>query len=545
MRALTCLLLLLAVTAPASLRAQETNGNGSRNGSAALLARAESLAAEGRHREAAEAFSEALRDSPGSESIRYRMAAQLAYAKEYEAAETEYRKLTGSSNPSMAALARNSLSGMAEEKQQTERFTLAQTDQRLHEAEARKQQAQRERAYRAREAAMKSREADFQKRQEIYDLLEAGETREALEKIDQYTRTNSLPLDLQYSRIYALQRLQEYSAADEALAAMPDEAKANPEYWLIRGRNQLTRRQPAQARESFITAASLAKGTDLERQIRVELRSLPPELRPDAWTWGELRLDAFYTARFSDAIFYGELRQGIFIPGARWIQPFLQLDFTLDTRTGQIAGVPQVFANNLAGGHAGVRIRLIPGESLWLYGLAGIQKDLKDTTRYNGQWFFDWRTGIRGYKGFGPGLLFLDPSWYFKTPEGRWDTTSRLAWFAEGGADAAWYSLYENLIAYGQLREGFRVLETGGWMGWDVYALQQGSADSEGLYYNNFVEAGLGLRLITKLLPMTSLITRVEYVGGAYFGVDNQNSRGSLPSAYDDFRITLSLWAEW
>lgn len=505
---------------------------------AALTAQAESLAARGKHRESAEKFAEALRLSPGVESIRFRMAAQKAFDRRFDEALGVYRELSSSTNPAMAGLARNSIRAIEDETARVEALRNAQVAFRAREMELRQEQAAREREF-------KAREADLKKRQEIFDLFEAGADDAGLERLEEYARTKPVPVDLQFSAVFALQRLGEFAAANSVLDNMPPAAQSSPDGLMARARNERALGHSRTAWDSLSAAATAAAGTPKEKEVREEIAGLPAEENFGKRTWGELQLDALYMTRFSDAIFYGQLREGTFVPGARWIQPFVQLDFTLDTKSGEVDGVSQVYANNLAGAHAGVRVRLIPRQEVWLYGLAGIQKDLRDTTRYEGAWFPDARVGLRGFKGFGPGLAFLSQSSLLKPSGPRWEPRARLAWFAEGGGDAAWYSLYQNVIAYGQLREGFRVLESGGWLGVDVYALQQGTVDTLGLYYNNFVEIGGGLRFTARLRRATSLITRLEYLGGSYLGIDNDNSRGTLPAAYEDLRLTISLWADW
>ena len=539
MRAALSLLVALAMGATAA--AEEAASSDA----ASLTAQAESLAAQGKHRESAEVFAGALRLSPDSESIRFRMAAQMAFDRRFEEALGIYRELSSSANPAMASLARNSIRAIAEENARVEALKSEQAAFRIREAafRVREQESRREQA--ARERALKAREADLKKRQEIFDLFQAGADSAGLERLHEYARANPVPVDLQFSAVFALQRLGEFSEANGVLDGMPPAAQTSPGWLVARARNERALGRPGAAWDSLSAAATAAAGTPGEDEVRDEIAGLPAQENLGKKTWGELQLDALYMARFDDSIFYGQLREGTFVPGARWIQPFVQLDFTLDTKSGEVDGVSQVYANNLAGAHAGVRVRLIPRQEVWLYGLVGIQKDLRYTTRFQGAWFPDARVGVRGFKGIGPGLYFLSQSTFFDPSGPRWAPRPRLGWFAEGGWDAAWYSLYQNIIGYGQLREGVRVLETGGWLGVDVYALQQGTLDSLGLYYNNFVEVGGGLRLTARLRRSTSLITRLEYVGGSYLGIANDNSRGTLPAAYEDIRLTISLWSDW
>jgi hypothetical protein len=526
---------LLAAGLPFRALAQPTGADGT----AALVAQAEELAARGDNRKAEQLLSEAAKAAPGVESIQFRLATVQVYQRRYDEAATIYRALTESKNSAMAALARNSLAALDEEKRRQAEAQGAYVASGARTAEQKRLQAERERAYAA-------KEADLQARQEIYDLFQAGDDKEAIAKLDDYGTSNPVPVDLQYARVYGLQRMRRFTDAGRVLEAMPAETRTSPEWLLAQATTERGLGRNEAAWEAINAAAQEAEGTPLQEVIEQEIDGLPNEANLDKNAWGELQLDAAYLARFPDTIFYGEIREGTFVPGARWLQPFVQLDFTLDTNSGSgINGVPQVYANNLAGGHLGLRARLIPNENIWAYGLVGVQKDLRDTTRYNGDWFLDWRVGLRGYKGIGPGLTFLSNNWYTKPPAKKWDWQPRAAWFVEGGGDAAYWSLYENFIAYGSLREGVRFLETGGWLAFDLYALQQGTTDSLGLYYNNFGEIGGGLRATARIGRRTTFVTRVEGIGGAYSGINNDNSRGTLPSTYEDLRVIFSLWWEW
>lgn len=504
-----------------------------------LLGRAESFSAHGDHRAAAETFAKALESAPGQESLRFRMAAEHVYAGELDTAEGHFLSLASSPNPAIAVLAKNSLDAIAAERRRVAGEEARQAEYERRAAAQKLAQAARERAFRA-------READLAARQAIYDHFAAGQDAEGLMSLDGYAQGRVLPPELVYEGVFALQRMGRLREAAARLEAMPEAVKATPGWLLVHGRIQRALGRNAAAWESFSAARAAAAGLPEESTaISREIQALPAEANLDRWTWGELQLDGLYMTRFWDAIAYGRIRQGTFVPGARWIQPFLEAGFTLDTKSGLAGGLSQVYANNLAGFHVGARIRLVPNEDIWVYAMVGAEKDLRGTTRFDGAWFLDWRAGFRGYKGIGPGINFLAEATLLEPSGPRWALHPRLAWFAEGGWDAAYYSLYENFIAYGALREGFRLLEVGGWIGLDAYALQQGTADSQGLYYNNFIEFGGGLRATARIDRGIRIVTRAEYLGGIYSGREADNSRGTLPASYADLRITISLWCEW
>lgn len=504
----------------------------------ALLEDAEKQAGQGDHSAAAESLARAGKLAPEQESIQYRQATQLVFLLKFDQAKEIFSRLTQSSNPQLAGMARNSLSALHDEQTRVADYEARADRMRLTTAA---QQA----AMRAKERELRHREADLQTRQEIYDLFAAGETGLGLDRFTAYVKGNTAPIDLRYAAIYALQRERRATEAAAALEALPAEEHSTAEWLLARGRTLRALGRGREAWRDFDTARQVGEGTPLALEADAEIRALPSEANLNRWAWGELQLDAVHLFRFDDTIFYGQVREGTFVPGARWIQPFVQADFTLDTKSGAADGVSQVYSNNLAGVHAGVRIRPFAREAIWLYGTIGMQKDLRGTTRFEGSWFLDWRVGVRAYKGYGPGLTFATAPDFGQVWMGPLDVHHRAAWFVEGGLNAAYYSLYENFIAYYEARAGFRVLEIGSRVGFDLYALQQGTLDSRGLYYNNFIETGVGVRAIARLQPGVALITRVEAIGGAYLGRDAENSRGSLGSSYGDARVTVSLWAEW
>ncbi len=503
-----------------------------------LLMEAETQAGRGDHSGAAQSLAEAVKAAPDQEPIQFRLATQLVFQRKFDQASEIFTRLAGSSNVRIAALAKDSLSALRDEEARRSDFERRANKMRVQGNAERDQQSVRNREFRR-------READQQAKQDIYDLFAAGETEQGLNRFAAYESGNTVPIDLRYSAIYAMQRQGRAAEAAAALDALPVAEQSSPRWLLARGRTARAMNRDGEAWKDFDAARIAAAGTPLADEAEAEITALPMEANLNRWAWGELQLDAVHLFRFADTIFYGQVRQGTFIPGARWIQPFLQADFTVDTNSGVTNGVSQVYANNLAGIHAGVRIRPFAQESIWLYGMVGIQNDLRGTTRFDGGWFFDWRVGARAFKGFGPGLSFAtDPDFTVGFP-GSLELRPRAAWFVELGADGAYYSLYENFIAFYAAREGIRFLEVGSRIGLDVYALQQGTVDGRGLYYNNFFEVGAGVRATARLSPGVSLITRLEAVGGAYLGRDAELSRGTLGSNYGDVRITVSLWAEW
>jgi hypothetical protein len=250
------------------------------------------------------------------------------------------------------------------------------------------------------------------------------------------------------------------------------------------------------------------------------------------------------------------------VPGARWIEPFLQADFSLDSDPygGGADGLSTVYNENLAGFHAGARIRPFAEQSFTLYVLGGIQKDLRGTEERQGEWFWELIAGLNGFWAWGPGsqwaavdletaspggLPVLPRSALQWTPAAWGPVQPNLDWFVEVGGDAAYYTRLQNAIGYGQSRQGLRLARFGRAAAFDAYILQNLVMDTEGNYYDNFCEAGPGLRFVTAPVGAAVFTTSVDYVLGAYLGRNTGNTRGSLDSTYSDFRITASLSLRW
>jgi hypothetical protein len=120
-----------------------------------------------------------------------------------------------------------------------------------------------------------------------------------------------------------------------------------------------------------------------------------------------------------------------------------------------------------------------------------------------------------------------------------------LDWFVEVGGDAAYYTRLQDSIGYGQSRQGFRLARFGRAAAFDAYVLQNLVMDIEGNYYDNFFEAGPGLRFVTAPVGAAVFTTSVDYVLGSYLGRNSNNTRGTLDSTYSDFRITASFSLRW
>jgi hypothetical protein len=197
-----------------------------------------------------------------------------------------------------------------------------------------------------------------------------------------------------------------------------------------------------------------------------------------------------------------------------------------------------------------------------LYVLGGVQKDLRGTEQHKGEWFSEIIAGLNGYWAWGPGKEWTTIDLEEASPGGlptlaansqasRWALNNwspprlRFDWFVEAGGDAAYYSRLPDCLAYGQSRQGARILQFGKAAAVDIYGLENLTMDTKGNYYDNYFEAGPGMRFVTAPVGAAVLTTSVDYVLGSYLGRNSNNTRGDTAANYSDFRLTVALSLRW
>ncbi len=151
-----------------------------------------------------------------------------------------------------------------------------------------------------------------------------------------------------------------------------------------------------------------------------------------------------------------------------------------------------------------------------------------------------YKTGIASWRLL-EGTFVPRPRWSLN----NWSPVRfRADWFVEAGDDAAYYKLPSDGLAYGQSRQGVRVMQFGKAAAVDTYALENLSMDTWFNYYDNDFEADLGLRVVTSRVGAAVLTTSADYVLGSYLSRNN-NTRGDTAANYSDSRLTLPLSVRW
>ena len=511
-----------------------------------LVNQATALSNEGRHSEAVSVLEKSAAAEPGNEGVSFRLATAMVFSRRYAEARSLFAQLSRSWDSQMAAMASSSLAAL----DRAEAEELAAKAKPPSAAELKAQ------------AEYLERKALLERRQKVYELLSAGDDGKALENIASLEKRNEATPALLREKAAILGRMDQTREAIEILRRVAQLENPAKETKLQLASLLMKEGQTAEAFEIWRELRNNHGETPEGRQAALEIDALAPALNLERWSWGELDLYASYLQRYNIGVANGRLRQGTYVPGARWIEPFVQADFSLDSDPygGGAEGLSTIYNENLAGFHAGARIRPFATQSFTLYALGGIQKDLRGTEQHHGEWFWELIAGVNGFWAWGPGKEWSYVDIQAATPGGlpvlprsvanwkpnTWGPVSfRLDWFVEAGGDAAYYTRLSDGIAYGQSRQGLRLVQFGKAAAFDAYALENLTMDTTGNYYDNYFEAGPGMRLVTAPVGAAIFTTSVEYVLGSYLGRNAGDTRGDIEPTYSDFRITASLSLRW
>ena len=514
----------------------------------ASLQAAEISASQGKHEQAAMILTRAVAASPGDEQLSYRLAAQEAFAKRTADAKWRFGVLTKSSDRQLAAMAQASLEA------------LKQSEQREEEAARPVASPARVAVDERRQAEYRRREQALARKQRVYDLVRTKDDEAVVAAVDELATRGEATSALRMEQVYALQRTGRTARALEILDSLPE---ANTgETGLMRATLLLNLGRTGEAYEGFRSVRDASPDSLEGRRAAAQIAALPPAANLDRWFWGEMDLYGTYLGRYGIGVAAGRIRQGAYVPGARWIEPFVQADFSLDSSSKVGEGITTIYNENLAGFHLGVRLRPFASQSFTVYFLGGWANNLIDNPNYQPGWFGEIIAGINGYWGFGPGTGWdglsetpdfsmgepapsrtpLPNAW---TPNAWAPMRGRFDWFVEGGGDWAYYSRLSDFIAYSQGRGGWRVLQFGRSAAVDVYGFANLVFDAKGNYYDNFFEGGPGLRVVTAPVGAATITTSLEYAAGAYLGRNNNNTRGNTGATYGDVRVSVAMSLRW
>jgi len=397
---------------------------------------------------------------------------------------------------------------------------------------------------------------------EIYELARQEKHREALAAIDELEGQTELSWELQMQRLYALQILGQTSRAIELAQRLAVSHADSTELALMRADLLIRERRWEEASRVLKQIKRDQPGTPVAAEADRRLVALPPVANLDKSQWGEAYVSGEYLGRFGSVVGSGFIRQGAYLPEARWLQPYAEMRFTVDTRSG-VGAQRTIIADNFVSVSLGARVQPFPTEYFFLYISGGYNKDLLGR-RNNGDWAADFQAGLYGFKSWGPGTVLRSiatqellpttgnvppPAPAASTVPANGRAPERFLWrgdwFADAGADFSYYDRFASWIGYGQAHQGFRLVQLGPKAALDAYAVENISWDVRGNYFDNLVEIGPGARLLWAPRRGWEIVLRAEWLNGFYLGRDDRHTRDGAAGQYDDFRVGLSLGARW
>ena len=516
--------------------------------STASLEAAELCAGKGDHEQAAKILTRAVAANPGDEQMSYRLAAQEAFAKRTADAKWRFGVLAASSDRQLAAMAKASLEA------------LEKSEAREKAAKAGTVSPQQLAAQSRRNAAYRARERSLQRQQHVYDLIRANDDQAVIAAVDDLAARGEATPALRMEQACALERTGDEKRALEVMDSLPGATAG--ENGLMRATLLLKLGRTREAYEGFSQVRDAAPDSLEGRRAAAQIAALPPAANLERWFWGEMDVYGTYLGRYGIGVAAGRIRQGAYVPGARWLEPFVQADFSLDSSSNVGEGITTIYNENLAGFHLGARIRPFASQTFTFYFLGGWVNNLIDNPNYQQGWFAEVIAGVNGYWGFGPGTgwdgINETPEFSMGEPApprtplpnawipNRWTPMrGRFDWFVEGGGDWAYYSRLSDFIAYSQAKGGWRVLQFGRAAAVDVYGFANLVFDAVGNYYDNYFEGGPGVRVVTAPVGAATITTSLEYAAGAYLGRNENNTRGSTGATYGDVRVSVAMSLRW
>jgi tetratricopeptide (TPR) repeat protein len=395
----------------------------------------------------------------------------------------------------------------------------------------------------------------------VYSLARNQKHRDVIHAIDDLERQGPLSPAMELQRLYAWQALGETKLALEHFQRVAKQQPNNPQLTLMHADLLIREHRWQEASTILKNLKASHPDTPLAIEAQNRLAAIPEIANLDKWYWGEAYLSGDYRGRFGTVIGSGFARHGYYIPEVRWLQPYAEMRFSADTRSGQ-GRRSTIITDNFLGFYGGMRAQLLPTEYLFVYGQGGVNKDFLDR-REDGDWALDYQGGIYGFKSWGPGAILRTPSQIVQTggsvpaaqvsaEEARrahGQTTNdvfwRGDWFVDTGADFSYYHRYSSWIGYGQAHEGFRLCQFGPSTAVDAYLVENISWDIRGNFYDNLFEIGPGIRLLWVPWKRWEIVLRTEWLHGFYLGRDELNNRADTSSSYDDFHAGLSVGIRW
>jgi hypothetical protein len=279
--------------------------------------------------------------------------------------------------------------------------------------------------------------------------------------------------------------------------------------------------ETAAARDAF-SAATRGPDSELARRARAELDALPKRWWVDLYaeSFGWHRADgADSTTDLVPTVRARAFRRLAFAPD---VNVYLFAQATRDTASrGVGAGAPTLYSDNRALFGAGFLVRLWRSR-VGLFGQAGPAVSLIDDG-----------TDAVDFDARGGAFLGLESA-----ACGPRETRAGIL-CSDLYAEATYTSRFDHdVTAFARGRQSVRYLETGP-LAWELFWELRGSADRNGDYYDNFVDAGVGPRW--RVFGAVPLDLQAGVHAGRYFGRDNVDPAPDQLH-YVDLRILVTTY---
>jgi len=393
----------------------------------------------------------------------------------------------------------------------------------------------------------------------VYEFARQRKHREVIATVGEMEKKGPLSLQMQMQRLYSYQALGQPAEAIEQIDRISSLHSNSTELTFIKSDILLQQHRYGEAAALLKQIREETPSEKVAAEAKRRLDGLPPITNLDKHFWGEAYLSGDYLGRFGTVVGSGFVREGAFIPNARWLQPYAEFRFSADTRSGT-TGERTIITDNHLGIYGGVRAQPFQTEYLFFYAQGGGDIDLLDR-RNNGDFSMDNQAGVYGFKSWGPGTVLLrtPPGWMTPTnrpdpfnPETRWADRHlgelffwRGDWFVDAGADFSYYHRYASWIGYAQAHEGLRMFQFGPKLGFDAYVVENVSWDVRGNYFDNLFEIGPGARFIWAPRQGVEVVLRGDWLNGFYFGRGRSALATAPESHYDEIHIALSVGLRW
>ncbi|MBI4548618.1 MAG: tetratricopeptide repeat protein [Ignavibacteriae bacterium] len=266
------------------------------------------------------------------------------------------------------------------------------------------------------------------------------------------------------------QALDQFNAAQQVKPS--DTTKLQIAYIL----NSLDRRD--EASQIFQELESSSVPTIRQKASDARVSILSSYAMTTRW-WTRFYAAPYYDTRWNSTFISSYIHQGYYLTENRMVSLYGALSISTDTRSSGEGTTPVIFSDNAMILGIGIRTEVLTGLAWRIQ--QGVSYDLiKRSTRARVR--ADFRNILTYSNGIYPAFSVHD---HWKFP---------FYFFADAYASAGYYSRYKNGIGYLQGRTGLRIVEVSR-TAFDTYVRLDFVRDTEGEFYNNLDEWGLGARL--------------------------------------------------